>query len=124
MSGADGGKEPLAGDIRKFVEERNWERFHSPKNLSMALAGEAAEILEIFQWMTQEQSRNLDEEKLGLLADEIADVYIYLFMLADKTGVDIAQAAKAKLQKNREKYPAGKWRDERDAPSTSGGPSL
>lgn len=102
--------EKLTDDIRKFAEERDWNQFHSPKNLSMALAVEASEIMEIFQWLTQEQSKNLPEEKMSELRDELADVTIYLVRLADKLGIDLFSAAEAKISRNREKYPADKVR--------------
>lgn len=102
--------EHLTEDIRQFAEERDWNQFHSPKNLSMALAVEASEIMEIFQWLTQEQSKTLPEEKMAELKDELADVTIYLIRLADKLGVDLFSAAEAKIAKNYEKYPADKVR--------------
>lgn len=98
--------------LRQFAGERNWEQYHSPKNLSMALAGEASEIMEIFQWLTEEQSKNLNARQIAELTDEIGDVFIYLLMLSDKTGVDILSAAEAKLQKNEKKYPAKGSMDE------------
>jgi NTP pyrophosphatase (non-canonical NTP hydrolase) len=102
--------EKLRDDIRKFAEERDWDQFHSPKNLSMALAVEASEIMEIFQWLTEEQSRKLPDDKLLELSDELADVAIYLIQLADKLGIDLLSAAEAKIARNKEKYPAEKVR--------------
>ena len=102
--------EQLTDDIRKFAEERDWDQFHSPKNLSMALAVEASEIMEIFQWLTQEQSRDLPAEKMAELSNELADVAIYLIRLADKLGIDLLSAAEAKIARNKEKYPADKVR--------------
>jgi NTP pyrophosphatase (non-canonical NTP hydrolase) len=102
--------EQLTDDIRQFAEERDWDQFHSPKNLSMALAVEACEIMEIFQWLTQEQSKNLSEEKMTELKDELADVTIYVVRLADKLGIDLLSATKAKIAQNRKKYPADKVR--------------
>lgn len=102
--------EQLTEDIRRFAEERDWDQFHSPKNLSMALAVEASEIMEIFQWLTQEQSKNLPEKKMAELKDELADVTIYLIRLADKLGIDLFSAAEAKITRNKEKYPADKVR--------------
>ncbi|MDH5510524.1 MAG: nucleotide pyrophosphohydrolase [Nitrospinota bacterium] len=112
MSGGPAKLENLNDLLRRFAKERNWEQFHSPKNLSMALAGEAAEIMEIFQWLSEEQSRSLNAKQTAMLTDEIGDVLIYLVMLADKTGVDILSAAEAKLEKNRTKYPAPGRKDE------------
>lgn len=100
----------LTDDIRKFADERDWDQFHSPKNLSMALAVEAAEIMEIFQWLTEDQSRNLAAEKMAELADELGDVAIYLIRLADKLGIDLLAAAEAKFALNLKKYPADKVR--------------
>ena len=98
--------EDLRDAIGAFVAERNWGQFHSPKNLAMALAVEASEIVEHFQWLTEEQSRNLPPEKLAEVGQEIGDVMIYLIELADKLGIDPVEAAKAKLEINRQKYPA------------------
>ena len=98
--------EDLRETIRMFIEERDWEQFHSPKNLAMALSVEVAEIVEHFQWLTEEQSRKLPPEKLAEVREEIGDVMIYLTELADKLGVDPVEAAKAKVAINRQKYPA------------------
>jgi dCTP diphosphatase len=92
--------------IGAFIEERDWEQFHSPKNLAMALSVEVAEIVEHFQWITVEQSRNLPLEKLAEIREEIGDVMIYLTELADKLGIDPVEAAKAKVAINGQKYPA------------------
>jgi len=96
----------LRAAIGRFIAERDWERFHSPKNLAMALSVEASEIVEHFQWLTEEQSRNLPPEKLAEVREEIGDVMIYLIELADKLGVDPVEAAKAKVEINDQKYPA------------------
>ncbi|VAX19274.1 hypothetical protein MNBD_NITROSPINAE04-2192 [hydrothermal vent metagenome] len=104
----------LVRSLRRFVKERDWEQFHSPKNLSMALSVEAAEIVEGFQWLTEEQSRNLSPEKRQALAEEIGDVLIYLTMLADKFGIEPINAAKEKMKKNIVKYPAGKVKGKSD----------
>jgi NTP pyrophosphatase (non-canonical NTP hydrolase) len=98
--------EDLRNAIRGFIEGRDWGQFHSPKNLAMALSVEVAEIVEHFQWLTEEQSRNLPPEKLAEVRQEIGDVMIYLTELADKLGIDPVEAAKAKLEINRQKYPA------------------
>jgi dCTP diphosphatase len=102
----DLGLEDLRSAIRSFIRERDWEQFHSPKNLAMALSVEASEIVEHFQWLTEEQSRNLPPEKLAEVREEIGDVMIYLTELADKLGVDPAEAARSKLEINKQKYPA------------------
>lgn len=96
----------LVSQLREFAEERDWEQFHSPKNLAMALSVEVAEIVEVFQWLTEDQSRKLDGEKLDKVKEEIADVMIFLTNLADKLGIDPLDAAKEKIEKNRKKYPA------------------
>lgn len=93
-------------ELRDFAKERDWEQFHSPKNLAMALVVEAAEIVEHFQWLTEEQSKSLDAEKVIQIKEEIADVMIFLTNLADKLGIDPLEAAKEKIKKNRKKYPA------------------
>ena len=92
--------------LRSFADERDWDQFHSPKNLAMALSVEAAELLEHFQWLTQLQSRSPDSVERDAVASEIADVQIYLVMLADKLGVDIEKAVYDKLARNAVKYPA------------------
>ena len=96
----------LRNAIGTFIKERDWEQFHSPKNLAMALSVEVAEVVELFQWLTQEQSRNLPPEKLAEVRQEIGDVMIFLTELAEKLGIDPVEAAKAKLEINGQKYPA------------------
>lgn len=100
--------ESLRVALRDFAAERDWDQFHSPKNLATALAVEAAEILEHFQWLTEEQSRSLPDSKRDEAADELADVLLYLVRLADKLDIDLMSAATAKLSKNAEKYPVAK----------------
>lgn len=102
--------ESLAASIRAFAVERDWEKFHSPKNLSMALLVEAAELAEHFQWLTEEQSGALPESSREEVAMEIADVMIYLLRLADRLGIDVHEAARRKLEINARKYPAEKVR--------------
>jgi len=96
--------------LREFARERDWEQFHSPKNLAMALAVEAAELLEIFQWLDEAASGSLPDADLDRAAQEIADVQIYLARIADVLGIDIAAAVAAKLEINRRKYPADRVR--------------
>lgn len=100
----------LAARLEAFVEERDWAQFHSPKNLSMALAGEVGELIEHFQWLTEEQSRGLSGKALEEVRAEIADVQIYLLMLARKLNIDLVQAASDKLEINAKKYPVDKAR--------------
>jgi len=94
------------GTFRQFVTERDWAQFHSPKNLAMALAGEAGELLELFQWLTQEESRNLPDDAKQAVAHEIADIQIYLAAISDRLGIDIGPAVADKMKLNAEKYPA------------------
>jgi dCTP diphosphatase len=98
--------EDLRHAITVFIEERNWEQFHSPKNLAMALSVEVSEVVEHFQWLTEEQSRNLAPEKVAEVREEIGDVMIYLTELAEKLGIDPVEAARAKVEINSKKYPA------------------
>ncbi len=96
----------LTAQLRQFAAARDWEQFHSPKNLASALSVEAAELLEHFQWLTEEQSRNLDGSTKAAVGQEIADVLLYLLQLADKLGLDVAQEAQDKLVSNAIKHPA------------------
>lgn len=100
----------LAARLAEFARERDWDQFHSPKNLAMALAGEAGELIEHFQWLTEEQSRNLPPVTRDAVALEMADVLLYLVRLADKLGVDLVAAADRKIALNAEKYPAAGFR--------------
>ncbi len=99
----------LIGD---FVAERDWSQFHSPKNVSMALAIEVAELMEHFQWLTTEESRQLpnDPRKLAEVAEELADVVGYSLALANELGIDVSSAMRAKMIKNAQKYPADQYR--------------
>ena len=98
--------------LRTFVDERDWRQFHSPKNLSMALAVEAAELMEHFQWIGGEESRRVADrpEKLAAVAEELADVLCYGLALANQLDIDIAAAIRAKVAKNERKYPADQYR--------------
>ncbi|MDH3349819.1 MAG: nucleotide pyrophosphohydrolase [Desulfobulbaceae bacterium] len=100
----------LALQLREFAKERDWQQFHSPKNLTMALSVEASELLEHFQWLTQEQSRLLDDDKRVEVSEEIADVLIYLVRLADILHIDPMEAVKRKMSLNETKYPVEKAR--------------
>jgi NTP pyrophosphatase (non-canonical NTP hydrolase) len=102
--------EGLREQLRDFAAARDWDQFHSPKNLAMALSVEAGELLEVFQWLTEEQSRNLDPKAKAAVADEIADVLLYLIRLGDQLGIDPVAAAQRKMVANAEKYPADKAR--------------
>lgn len=99
--------EAIQQDLREFAEARDWNPFHSPKNLAMALAVEAAELMENFQWLTEEESRRLEErpEDYRAVREEVADVQIYLLRLADLLGIDLETAVRDKMSRNAEKYP-------------------
>ena len=94
--------------LREFAKERDWDQFHSPKNLAMALSVEVAEIVEHFQWLTEEQSKNLPNDKLEEVETELADTFIYIVRLADKLEIDLLAAAHSKVEVNERKYPVGK----------------
>jgi len=98
----------LIKKLREFAKERDWDQFHSAKNLSMALSVEVAEVVEHFQWLTEEQSRNLPNDKLEEVETELADTLIYLIRLADKLEIDLLAAAQSKIEVNERKYPVGK----------------
>ena len=100
----------LRDALRVFAAERDWDQFHSPRNLATALAVEAAELLEPFQWLQDEQAASLSPETRAAVEQEMADVLLYLVRLADKLDVDLAAAARAKIVKNGEKYPVAKAR--------------
>ena len=96
----------LRDRLRAFAEERDWDQFHSPKNLTMALSVEVAELMEHFQWLSEEESREPPADLREELVEEIADIQIYLVQLADKLGIEILDAAAAKVRENDRKYPA------------------
>jgi NTP pyrophosphatase (non-canonical NTP hydrolase) len=96
--------------LRVFAAERDWDQFHSPKNLAMALSVEAAELVELFQWLTEAESAAPDAERRRRAADELADVLVYLVRIADRLDIDLLQAADEKLKSNAVKYPAERVR--------------
>ncbi len=98
--------------VADFVSERDWNQFHTPKNLAMSLAVEAAELMEHFQWISTEESRALSEQpdKVAAAAEELADVVSYALAMANELGIDIAAAMEAKMVKNAQKYPAAQYR--------------
>jgi NTP pyrophosphatase (non-canonical NTP hydrolase) len=100
----------IRDELRRFAADRDWDQFHSPKNLASALAVEAAELLEPFQWLTEEQSRTLTAEQSQAVREEMADVLLYLIRLADKLDVDLVAAASDKIVRNSAKYPVEKAR--------------
>ena len=93
--------------LRQFAAEREWDQFHSPKNLTMALAGETGELLEIFQWLSEEQSQKICDTEKGRhkVEEEVADIAIYLIRLCDKLGIDLQLAIADKIKTNEQKYP-------------------
>jgi dCTP diphosphatase len=97
----------LRDRLRAFAAARDWDQFHSPKNLAMALIAETGELVEHFQWLTEDESRALSPAKTAEVAAEIADVLLYLVRIADQLGVDLFAAAAAKMERNEAKYPAG-----------------
>ncbi len=100
----------LNARLLAFAKARDWEQFHSPKNLAMALAGETGELLEHFQWLTEAQSRSLPEAKRVAVAHEMADILIYLIRLAERLDVDLLAAADEKITINERRYPAERVR--------------
>lgn len=122
VSNAEGGGPPATDEstpvaelkqlVADFVDERDWSRFHAPKNIAMALAVEASELMEHFQWMEAEESRRVpgDAAKLAEVGEELADVIGYSLAMANQLGIDISTTMHAKMVKNAEKYPAEKFR--------------
>lgn len=98
--------EEIRVKVAEFAAERDWDKFHSPKNLAMALSVEVAELVETFQWLTEAESSSLSKEQLMAISQEIADVQVYLVRLADKLGIDILHAVEKKMRLNEDKYPA------------------
>lgn len=109
-SGEQAVLEALRDALRRFAAERDWDQFHSPKNLAMALSVEAAELLEHFQWVKEAESAALSPEQLANVSEELADVLLYLIRLADKLHIDLAAAARSKLELNAKKYPVERAR--------------
>ena len=102
----------LRREIAEFIRERDWEQFHDPKNLSMAIATEAAELMEHFQWISVEESREVarDPKRLAEVGEELADVVCYALAMANALGLDLASTIRQKMAKNAEKYPAEEYR--------------
>lgn len=96
--------------LRRFAAARDWDQFHSPKNLSMALSVEAAELLERFQWISEDASKHPTPADLAKVREELADVFIYLIRIADKLDIDLIEAARDKIRENEKKYPVDKSR--------------
>lgn len=112
MSDAETTVAQLRELVEQFVTQRDWRQFHTPKNLAMALAIEAAELMEHFQWLTPEQSRALADQPAPLseVADELADVLCYVLAMANELGLDLSAAIRQKMVKNEQKYPAEEYR--------------
>jgi NTP pyrophosphatase (non-canonical NTP hydrolase) len=108
MSSSD--LDTLTRRLREFADARDWEQFHSPKNLTMALSVEVAEIVEHFQWLSEAQSNELPEQTLDKVETELADTLLYLVRLADKLDIDLLDAARRKIEINEQKYPVEKSR--------------
>ena len=102
--------EDIRQHVANFAKERDWDQFHSPKNLTMALSVEVAELMEHFQWLSEAQSRDLDAETLAEVAKELADVQVYVVRLADRLNIDLLAAVALKMKENAQKYPADKVR--------------
>ena len=97
--------EKIKKEIKEFVDERDWDQFHTPKNLSMALSVEASELLEIFQWQKADEFKNATEKQKEMIKDEIADIFYYLVRISEKLNINIEEALLNKMKKNKEKYP-------------------
>ncbi len=100
--------EELQQSIRKFCDDRDWDQFHNPKDLSISLSLEASEVLEHFQWMSEEDMRNLSKQKIAETGDELADVLYWVLLLANKLNIDLVKSFDAKMAKNAAKYPVEK----------------
>lgn len=101
-------RELLQRRIEAFSRERRWGKYHTPKNLAMAMVKEAAEVVEIFQWLTPAQAARLAPAQRAHLSEELADTFVYLTKIADHFGIDLVEAAIEKMAKNEKKYPAAK----------------
>lgn len=106
----------LKAALRDFARRRDWEQFHSPKNLAMAMSVEAAELVEHFQWLTEQQSRELPEPVRAEVAMEMADVFIYLLRLSDQLDIDLMQAARDKMAINEQRFPVEQSRGKAGRP--------
>ena len=101
----------LQKEVADFAKKRDWDKFHSPKNIAMALSGEVGELTEVFQWLTEDESYLKSQpERVQWASEELADVFIYLVRMADKIGIDIEAAVREKIKLNAEKYPVETYR--------------
>ncbi|HKL49373.1 MAG TPA: nucleotide pyrophosphohydrolase [Desulfuromonadales bacterium] len=110
MGDAETTLQQLKDRMDRFVKERDWEQFHSPKNLSMSIAIEAAELMEHFQWLTVEQSKQLESDERSEIGEELADIVIYALSLSNVLGLDLSQTIVDKMEKNIRKYPRDRVR--------------
>ncbi len=112
MSDASTSIEDLKQSVARFVRERDWEQFHSPKNIAMSVAIEAAELMEVYQWGSEDESLELSQkaEVRAKVDEELADVLIYCLSLANRTGIDVSQVVQRKLAHNAVKYPVDEFR--------------
>jgi|TARA_B100001964_G_scaffold197802_1_gene223026 NTP pyrophosphatase (non-canonical NTP hydrolase) len=97
-------------EIKTFVDERDWEQFHSPKNLSMALSVEASELVEIFQWQKQDEYKDKGDKVINAVKDEVADIFYYVVRMCQKMDINLEEALLEKMEKNKQKYPVEKVR--------------
>jgi len=100
----------LKSAVRTFVKDREWEKYHTPRNLAESISIEASELLELFQWSLEEETSSLDSAKLSQLEDELADILVYCISLANVTNIDISTVVLNKMKRNEEKYPAERYR--------------
>ncbi|EMA2426831.1 MULTISPECIES: nucleotide pyrophosphohydrolase [Vibrio] len=100
--------EQLQKKLQVFADERDWEKFHSPKNLVMALSGEVGELVEHFQWLTEKQSQNLSVEQKEEVSNEVADIFLYLLRFSTKLDINLLESCEKKLTINEQKYPVNK----------------
>ena len=114
MEAAPDRLESIRRAIIAFRDERDWAQFHDPKNLAQGLAIEAAELQEVFLWKTTDECKRLDPEDVARVREEVADVFLFSILVADAFGIDLAEAAQAKIKRNAEKYPVEKARGRRD----------
>ena len=98
----------IQNEIKTFVDERDWEQFHSPKNLSMALSVEAAELVEIFQWLKEDEYKKNGDEVINEVKDEVADIFYYVVRMCQKMNINLEEAFFEKMEKNRQKHPVDK----------------
>ena len=102
--------EKINDEIKKFVNERDWDQFHSPKNLSMALSVEASELVEIYQWQKEDDYKTDDVKIKDAVKDELVDIFFYLMRMCHKTNIDLERSFYEKMEKNRKKYPIEKYK--------------